>query len=103
LLVYGALQFEEETRTSEFFTQHPPILHMALCERVFISGALNVMFMSVNQRFATPESELLNDDLTFMLSANFLSDHFYRHFLAKQGHRVHGMPGVILSKSENKP
>jgi hypothetical protein len=103
LLVYGTLQFEEEIRTSEFFTQHPPILHMALCETVFISGPLNVMFMSVNQSFATPQSELLNDNPTFTLSVNLLSDHFYRHILAKQGHRVHAMPRGILSKSENKP
>jgi hypothetical protein len=32
LLVYQTLQFDEGTTTLEFFTQHPPILHMGLCE-----------------------------------------------------------------------
>jgi hypothetical protein len=84
LLVHGILQFDEETTTYEFFTQHPPILHMGLCDTALVNGVLNITFMSVDPTFAIPQSVLWKDDATFVLGVNLLSSHFCGDFLAKQ-------------------
>jgi hypothetical protein len=88
LLVYRTLQFDEETTTYEFFTQHPPILHMGVCETALVNVALHITFISVNQSFPIPLPVPLKDDATFVLGASLLSGHFYGDFLAKQEHQL---------------
>jgi hypothetical protein len=101
LLVYRTLQFDEETTTYEFFTQHPPILHMGLCETALANVALHITFMSVKQSFAVPPSVPLKDDTTFVLGSNLLAAHFYGDCLAKQERRLWAVAREILSTNEN--
>jgi hypothetical protein len=58
-LVRRTFQFNEKRTICEFFTQHPSILSMGLCEAVLVNAALNITFISVDSMSAMPQSVAL--------------------------------------------